>query len=63
MAYIIKRTDHQGGGYVTPAGSEHSYTKDIAKARIFQVRPECCENEVVLRVDTTGSRIRLEVGK
>lgn len=53
MGYVIKRTD-QGGGYVTPSGSEHSYTRSLEHARIFSTRAEAaghaCSNERVIAV-------------
>lgn len=39
MKYVIKRTD-QGGGYVAPAGSKKSYTRDIMNARRFDTKEE-----------------------
>lgn len=52
--YIVIRTD-QGGGYLAPAGSHHSYTKSLTRARTFASKEaaeaECCENERVARVD------------
>ena len=52
MSYVIKRID-QGGGYLAPPGSRHSYTKSLANARAFSTREKaeaerCCENEVVV---------------
>lgn len=50
MKYVIKRID-QGGGYVAPAGSKRSYTKDILSARRFDTQEEAerdaCGNEKV----------------
>ena len=53
--YVIQRTD-QGGGYVTPSGSEKSYTKHIINAQLFtceaSANAERCEgNEVVTPVE------------
>jgi hypothetical protein len=49
--YIIKRHD-QGGGYVAPAGSAKSYTRNALRARRFDTREaaeaECCGNESVV---------------
>ena len=50
--YILERTD-QGGGYVAPAGSEKSYTKDPRHARIFKTVDDaeldrCVENEIII---------------
>lgn len=46
--YVIKRTD-QGGGYLAPAGSQHSHTHKLEKAQTFPTREaaqaQCCENE------------------
>lgn len=46
--YLVKRTD-QGGGYLTPPGSQHSYSQSLRQARTFLTREaaeaECCENE------------------
>ena len=54
MAYVIKRTD-QGGGYVAPPGSEHSYTNALQRARTYPTRAaaeaERCSNEIVLSVE------------
>lgn len=51
--YVIERIDG-GGGYVTPAGSERSYTRVLEKARMFATREsaqtEKCGNEVVVNV-------------
>jgi hypothetical protein len=49
-AYVIRRDD---GQYVTPPGSEKSYTADVTKARIFRSREEakielCPGNETVV---------------
>lgn len=50
MKYVIKRLD-QGGGYVAPAGSKKSHTKDIMSARRFDTKEEAerdaCGNEKV----------------
>lgn len=49
--YLIKRTD-QGGGYLTPSGSQHSYTKKLDGAMFFKSESEahaqCAENERVV---------------
>ena len=50
--YVLERTD-QGGGYVTPRGSSHSYTKDLRCAMVWTTREEaeadrCVENERVV---------------
>lgn len=46
--WVLERTD-QSGGYVTPRGSEKSYTPDKAAARRFSTRAEAeqesCGNE------------------
>lgn len=52
MGFVIQRTD-QGGGYVTPAGSEKAYTKKLERARVYGTRSEaqrhlCPGNERVL---------------
>lgn len=51
MSYVICRMDRRRPSYVTPAGSEKSYTRDLAKARRFPTREaaqaEACENEEV----------------
>ncbi len=54
--FVVRRTD-QGGGYVTPAGSKHSYTSKLQKARTWSTREKaesdrCPENEVVVKVRT-----------
>lgn len=53
--YVIQRTD-QGGGFVTKEGSQHSYTRNILKARTFTSREAaaaniCPDNEIVVTVD------------
>ena len=53
-AYYLKRMPQ--GDYVTPAGSEKSYTKDIRKARQFfsmeeASRERCTGNEVITTFD------------
>ena len=50
--FIIKRKD-QGGGFVAPSGSEHSYTQNPLEARIFRTRKEairhrCPDNETIV---------------
>jgi hypothetical protein len=50
--FVLQKTDGKGG-YVTPPGSEKSYTHDIANARIFSTREKaeaerCVENEIVV---------------
>ena len=50
--YAIKRTD-QGGGYVAPAGSHKSYTKNVRNAQLFTNREDaernrCPGNEVIV---------------
>jgi len=51
--FVLKRTD-QGGGYHSRPGSEHSYTRNLEKARIFDTRADAeraaCENERALSV-------------
>lgn len=52
--YVIERVD-QGGGFVTPPGSMHSYTKNLLKARRFQTfacadGARCVGNERVVEV-------------
>ena len=53
-AYFLKRVPQ--GDYVTPAGSEKSYTKDIRKARTFASmedasKERCTGNEVITTFD------------
>lgn len=47
--YVIRR--NEDGAYVTPPGSQHSYTKDLRKARLFNTREEAerdkCGNETI----------------
>jgi hypothetical protein len=55
--YVIQRDD---GSFVTPPGSPHSYTRDLAKAWTFaakeDARPELCpENEHVVEVSDVMS--------
>lgn len=50
--FVLQRTD---GKFVTPPGSEHSYTFDLMKARTFPTREaadadRCVENERVVAV-------------
>jgi len=52
--YAIKRTD-QGGGYVAPAGSRNSYTKNVKNAQIYRdkedaERNRCLGNEVIVNL-------------
>ncbi len=53
--FVIKRTD-QGGGYVAPAGSKHSYVRNLQHARAWPTREaaeaeRCPGNEVIVAVD------------
>lgn len=52
--YVIERTD-QGGGWVSAPGSEHSYTHDLRKARVYRKLKEAmndrCDNEVVRNLE------------
>lgn len=54
MSYVIKRLD-QGGGYVTPPGSQRSYTQKLQDARKYATREdaerECCANEKVSKLE------------
>jgi hypothetical protein len=50
MAYVIKNTDT--GKFVTKSGSEHSYSTDVRRVRIFDSRQQAvdyglCANEIV----------------
>jgi hypothetical protein len=50
MIWLLKRND---GAYVAPAGSWHSYTRDIREARKFASlaeaeRERCPENESIV---------------
>lgn len=52
--YLIKRLD-QGGGYLAPSGSQHSWIKDKAKAQRFETydaadRERCPDNEIVVEL-------------
>ena len=53
LFYAIKRLD-QGGGYVSPPGSEKAYTHNPLKARRFktyeEARAEACGNETVVTI-------------
>lgn len=56
MKFVIVRDD---GQFVTPAGSEHSYTKNLVKARQFDSRAEaererCQVNERVVPYEDAG---------
>jgi hypothetical protein len=55
MQFVIRRTDHDGG-YVTRPGSAHSYTSKLQEARVYATkataRAECCENEIVLSLES-----------
>jgi hypothetical protein len=55
MYYIVERTD-QGGGYLTPPGSEHSYTDNVLYAQMFtsktNAKAQCCENERVVTLES-----------
>lgn len=58
MGYVLRRTD---GKFVTPSGSEHSYTSDLMKARIYPTRDaadtdRCVENESVVPVESLLQR-------
>lgn len=51
--YVIRRTD---GKFVSMPGSQHSYTKSIRQARIFNTREQadgdrCVDNEYVVSVE------------
>jgi hypothetical protein len=50
MAYIIRRND-QGGGYVAPIGSAHSYVRNPDHARQYgsedAAKRDKCDNETV----------------
>lgn len=49
--YVIQKDT---GEFVTPPGSEHSYTRDLQKARIYPTRESadvCVENERVVAVE------------
>lgn len=51
MAFLLRRTD-QGGGWVAPAGSKSSYTRNREHARRYGSREEaerdrCVVNEVI----------------
>jgi hypothetical protein len=49
MGFVLVR--HEDGKFVCPPGSEQSYTKDLAKARIYPTREAAekdkCGNESV----------------
>jgi hypothetical protein len=49
--YVVIRED---GRYVARPGSEHSYTRRLQNARVYDTRPEadrdCCSNERVVSV-------------
>lgn len=50
--YVIRRTD---GAFVTPSGSEHSYTWDLMNAQTFSsteaaTRHGVCSNESVVPI-------------
>lgn len=51
--YVIKNTDTNK--YVTPPGSNKSYTRFLQFARIFgsyeRAKSECCGNEIVIPID------------
>jgi len=54
--WIVQRIG-QGGGYVSPPGSEKAYTKSPTKALIFETEIEasdyCCEeNEIAVPLST-----------
>jgi len=51
--YVIRNIDECA--FVAPLGHEHSFTKDILKARIFrtmhEAKRECCGNEIATSID------------
>lgn len=56
--YVIQVSENGkwSGGYVTPSGSEHSYTHNLAKARLFRSRQEAesyglCGNEKIRHIE------------
>ena len=61
MVYVIQRAKGDGGGYVAPPGSVHSYTRRLEHARRYPTREAaeadlCPENErVVALEDARGS--------
>ena len=51
MKYILRRLD-QGGGYVTPSGSNKAYTRDKWRARRYDTIEDaeldrCIGNEII----------------
>jgi hypothetical protein len=54
MGYVIQNCET--GAYVTPSGSEKSYTRDVAQARVFSTKEgasrECCGNERVVPLES-----------
>ena len=54
MPYVLRRID-QGGGYVTPPGSERSYTRKLDHARRYPTRSaaleDACGNETIVEVE------------
>lgn len=52
---VIRRVD-QGGGWVTKAGSQHSYSKRLQDAKVYATFDQaaadvCPENEIIERLD------------
>lgn len=53
MGYVL--VNSETGKYVAPAGSEHSYTRSLQRARIYPTREaavgDSCGNEIAQSVD------------
>ena len=58
--FVIQR--NEDGKLVTPAGAEHSYTRDLREARTFTTydaaKRECCGNERPVPVESLLSSRR-----
>lgn len=49
MSYVLQRNDD--GKYVTPAGSDKSYSDKLQNARFYKTREDAkCGNEMVVEV-------------
>lgn len=56
MSYVIVRREKGRVEFVTPSGSQSSFTTSLNKARVFATRADAekekCDNETIRKVDS-----------